>query len=240
MYILALETATSQIGVALVSEGGVLAERAYPPGDPASVRLLEGVREVCRVGAVPLEKLDGLAVSVGPGSFTGLRVGMATAQGLAFALELPVVPVPTLEAFARSLPQAPGSLCPMLDAKQGEVYAAIYRNNPDGKLDTLLGERVITPRELAALIRGPDTFPAEGPITFLGEGAERYEPVLHEMLPHAEFAYSARYPSAAQVGILGLALLAGGEGVSPEALRPRYLRRAEAEVQWEKHRTSKK
>ncbi|MBI5380039.1 MAG: tRNA (adenosine(37)-N6)-threonylcarbamoyltransferase complex dimerization subunit type 1 TsaB [Nitrospirae bacterium] len=233
MYILALETATSQIGVALVNEGGVLAERAYPPGEPPSLRLLEGVEEVCRAAVVPLEKLDGLAVSVGPGSFTGLRVGMATAQGLAFALEIPIAPIPTLEALAWSLPQATGFLCPILDAKQGEVYAAIYRYNPDGKLDTLLGERVITPRDLAASIRGP--------VTFLGEGAERYGPLLRQMLPHAEFAHSAaRYPSAAQVGILGLALLARGGGVQPEALRPRYLRRAEAEVQWEKRLMSKR
>lgn len=233
MRILALETATTQIGVALVNEGGVIAEQVYPPGEPPSLRLLEGVDKVCRQGALQLQDLDGLAVSIGPGSFTGLRVGIATAQGLAFALGVPIAPVPTLEALAWSLPQASGFLCPILDAKQGQVYTALYRSGPDRQLETLLEERVITPRDLAALIRGP--------VTFLGEGAERYGPLLRQMLPHAEFAHSAaRYPSAAQVGILGLALLARGEGVQPEALRPRYLRRAEAEVQWEKRLLSKR
>jgi tRNA threonylcarbamoyladenosine biosynthesis protein TsaB len=159
---------------------------------------------------------------VGPGSFTGLRVGLATVKALAMALDLPVAAVPTLDALAARLPFADAPVCPLLDARKGEVYLSLYRWCESGMVREW--DYLALPPELAAarLI---------APVILLGDGIEACRPWLDRLGEGVRVAPAAqRLPSAAAVAGLGRAALAAGAGVDAEALAPLYLRPSEAEL----------
>ncbi len=187
-----------------------------------SERLLAAVdRLLADCGLAPAD-LEGLAVSVGPGSFTGLRVGLATVKGLAMALDLPIAPVPTLDALAARLPFADAPVCPILDARKNEVYLSLYRWR---------GDRMCREREYLAL--PPELAVAEltAPVILLGDGVEACRPWLDGQGDGIRIAPVAqRLPTAATVAELGHVLLAAGGGVGAEALVPLYLRPSEAEL----------
>ncbi|MGH7386409.1 MAG: tRNA (adenosine(37)-N6)-threonylcarbamoyltransferase complex dimerization subunit type 1 TsaB, partial [Candidatus Rokuibacteriota bacterium] len=126
MRLLALETATLAGGAALLDDGRLVGEIRLNIALTHSERLMAVVDRLLQDCGGDARSLDALAVSVGPGSFTGLRVGAATAKGLALALEIPVAPVPTLDALAATLPFADAPVCPLLDARKGEVYCCLY------------------------------------------------------------------------------------------------------------------
>jgi tRNA threonylcarbamoyladenosine biosynthesis protein TsaB len=172
-------------------------------------------------GLAPAD-LDGLAVSVGPGSFTGLRVGLATVKALAMALDLPVAPVPTLDALAARLPFADAPVCPILDARKGEVYLSLYRWSGSG-MERQWDYLALPPESAAARL--------EAPVILLGNGIAACRPWLDRLGEGARVAPAAqRMPSAAAVAVLGRAVLVAGGGVSAEALAPLYLRPSEAEL----------
>jgi tRNA threonylcarbamoyladenosine biosynthesis protein TsaB len=127
MRILALETATLAGGAALLDGDAVIAETRSNIALTHSERVMAAVDRVLRDARWTVNDLDGLAVSIGPGSFTGLRVGLATVKGLAFARSLPVAPVPTLDALAATLPFADAPVVPLLGARKNEVYLSCYR-----------------------------------------------------------------------------------------------------------------
>jgi tRNA threonylcarbamoyladenosine biosynthesis protein TsaB len=217
--LLAIESATARLGVALrFADGRVLERVSDAPGHHAE-QILELIDALLDDGQVTLAGLCGVAVSIGPGSFTSLRVGLATAKGLVFASPLPVVPVPTLEALAfgarRSGDERP--IAAVLDARRGELYAAVFEPEGEG-LRTILPDGLFGPEELDALL--PDD------VRIVGEGAA----LLEELRPRCvESDEATRWPRAASVADLGHArLLAGGAG-EPD-LAPRYVRRAEAEA----------
>jgi tRNA threonylcarbamoyladenosine biosynthesis protein TsaB len=175
------------------------------------------------------ENLTGIAVSIGPGSFTGLRIGLSTAKGLAFALRLPMVGVSTLEVMAASLASGhlAGSgeaypICPVLDAKRQEVYAALFRADSEGELKKIAGEEAITPAGMLEKLSG-----LHEPILFLGTGALLYENLIREK--RGELArFDSRldpYPSPSIVARLGMKRLVKGRGDDPSTLVPLYLSR---------------
>jgi tRNA threonylcarbamoyladenosine biosynthesis protein TsaB len=203
MRVLAIDTSTLTASVAVVVDGVVVAASEARTG-AHSERLMPLVAEVTGRAGVAPRSLDAVAVGAGPGSFTGLRIGMATAKGIAFAAGVPLWLVSSLAALAHGVP---GLAVGALDARRGEVYAGFYR---DGV--AVAAERVVPPAELAAAIaaiRGE-----REPVTVVGD------------IPGADHT---RTPSAAAVGLLALAgdrvdALAGGA--------PAYLRPAEAEVKY--------
>lgn len=222
MKLLAVESATLSGGAAILDGDRLLGEITLNIAITHSERLLAAVdRLVVDCGLAPAD-LEGLAVSVGPGSFTGLRVGLATVKGLAMALDLPIAPVPTLDALAARLPFADAPVCPILDARKNEVYLSLYRWR---------GDRMWREREYLAL--PPELAVAEltAPVILLGDGIEACRPWLDgqgdgiRITPVAQ-----RLPTAATVAELGHALLAAGGGVGAEALVPLYLRPSEAEL----------
>jgi tRNA threonylcarbamoyladenosine biosynthesis protein TsaB len=232
MVILGIETATKTGGVAILSERGVLAAYTLNIEATHSERLMLTVDRVLSDTGRGLADIDGFAVSVGPGSFTGLRIGVSTVKGLAFATGKPVAAVPTLRALAGNLPWSRYPVCPLLDARKNEVYAAIYRSEA-GMPVPVMAERTVALRELAGGIFEQTVF--------IGEGALLYREELRSLLGDlALFApLSAMVPSAASVAELGRIMLREGMQVEPERLTPIYIRRPEAEIAWERRQRSR-
>jgi len=222
MKLLAVESATLSGGVALLDGDRLLGEITLNIAITHSERLMSAVdRLLADCGLAPAD-LDGLAVSVGPGSFTGRRVGLATVKALAMALDLPVAAVPTLDALAARLPFADAPVCPILDARKGEVYLSLYRWREGGMAREW--DYLALPPELAAAR-------LDAPVILLGDGIEACRPWLSRLGAGARMAPPAqRLPSAAAVAGLGRAALAAGAGVGAESLAPLYLRPSEAEL----------
>ena len=231
---LALETATATASVALLRGQAEVESRRSPPGQHHSETLLPMIDELLAAGGYRLDDIGLFALSIGPGAFTSLRIGLATLKGLAFGSERPAVAVSTLEALAlaarRALPDPPeGLIVPALDARRGEVYAAAYAGeslaapDPDGA-GKVLPESVYSPEELGRAL------PQGG--CLVGEGAGLVAPALIDHAPQ-RWRIEPRapgVPDAVDVGLLGLAGLAAGRSCSAAQLVPRYVRRAEAEV----------
>jgi tRNA threonylcarbamoyladenosine biosynthesis protein TsaB len=222
MRILAIETATRAGGVALLEGGRVVGQSLLDIALTHSERLMAMVDRLLQDCRWSPTDLAGLAVSIGPGSFTGLRVGAATAKGLALALGLPVASVPTLDALAANLPFADAPVCPLLDARKGEVYAALYHAR--GAAMERQGEYLALPPRAAAER-------LDAPVIVLGDGVPACLPYLGRLGEGLRVAPAAQsVPSAAVVGQLGHAMLASGRGVTGDELTPLYLRPSEAEL----------
>lgn len=231
MRILAIDTATWRCGVALVEEGVVLAERAERTTSNHAGTLPRLVDEVVRAGG-RLDRADAIAVTIGPGSFTGLRIALSFAKGLAFAGGYRLIGVPTLDALALVAPPTPGRLCAALDARKREVYAAVYER--EGETFARLGEPLaIGAERLAAAIAGP--------CTFIGDAVESYGDVFQRVIgSDVRLLPSAMYPpSAVAVARLAAArLLVSPDGDDVTTLAPSYVRPPEAELTQSAHSPS--
>jgi len=223
--LLAVETSCRTSSVALLRGEELLAEEQAAAGRSGAESLLPCVDAVLRRAGLALEAVEAFAISIGPGSFTGLRIGVATLKGFAFGTELPIAPVPTLAVLARAAPGARDPVVALVDARRGEFYAAACRLEGEGRepLPCEPAEGVYTPEQLA-----PRLPPA---CLLVGEGVALCGERLRE-LAHSEVRLGpAAEPHARDVGILGARRsIARGEAVSAAALVPRYVRRAEAEV----------
>jgi tRNA threonylcarbamoyladenosine biosynthesis protein TsaB len=183
--------------------------------------LLPLIDEVLSAAGVGLTDLDLLAVSIGPGSFTGLRIGLAVVKGLALATGTPVVGVPTLRAYALAVGVRPGMVWPVLDARKGEVYAGGYRWR-DGELAEAVAPAAMDPAALAARLQPP--------CTLVGDGVDAYGELWRAVRGLSQLRLGERPPSGAVVARLGIALLAGEGAADLAALEPRYCRLSEAEL----------
>lgn len=230
MRLLAIETATPAQSVALVEDGRLLAELSYEARSNRGGVLLPTVDQVLKKAGVAARDLDAVAVSVGPGSFTGLRVGLATAKGLALGVGARLVGVPTLEALAESCAPADGTICALLDAYRGEVYMAVFRW-AGRTLERLSPDTVLAPEAVVSALAA-----VEGPVHLIGNGAARYHERLQAALGNRACMTDEglrAVPSAVVVARLGVRQFAGGNKPGEEVALI-YLRRAEAEVNWEK------
>ena len=223
MLVMGIDTSTLQGGVALLSEQGVVSEYTLNVRATHTERLLPLIDRAFHDAGITLSKLDGLAVAVGPGSFTGLRIALSTAKGLAVAAGKPLVGVSTLEAMAWTLSFCAYPVCPILDARKGEIYCALFRHE---------GERLIRLAEDAAL--SPDSLVSriQERTVFLGDGLAVYGDLLKTRLKElALFPPAAqRGGSAAAVAELGRRRLLQGQRDEISELAPRYLRPSEAEL----------
>ncbi|MBI3610919.1 MAG: tRNA (adenosine(37)-N6)-threonylcarbamoyltransferase complex dimerization subunit type 1 TsaB [Nitrospirae bacterium] len=238
MKILAIETATGLGGVALIEDENLLAEYRMDMAMAHSERLMVMVDRVLTDGGLTMDDLDALAVSIGPGSFTGLRVAVSTVKGLVTGKPIPVAAVPTLEAMAWTVPAGPHSVCPMIDAKKREVYAALFSCREDGTLKRVMDDQVISPEVLCERLCEPSS----PPTVFLGDGASKYREVLEKSLGRrAVFAPAPlSRPLPSMVAWLGLRKLQRGEAADARSLVPVYVRRPDAELNWEKGVAPKK
>jgi tRNA threonylcarbamoyladenosine biosynthesis protein TsaB len=220
MRLLSIETATPLASVAIVEEGGVLAESSLR----APMRHLEWLlpaieRMLAHLGLAPAA-IDAVAVSCGPGGFTGLRIGIATAAAWATMRRVPLLGVSTLEALA-CVPGVEGLVLPVLDAHRGEVAGALYRIARDGSAECLVPPLVVTPERLMA-----EMMAHPGAVLVVGDGLCRCGPAVRASLgDRARIGGAQIHPRASAVGWLALPRLALGERVQPAALRPLYGRR---------------
>jgi tRNA threonylcarbamoyladenosine biosynthesis protein TsaB len=215
--LLAVETATAAPSVALWRGDALIGERAAEPGRAAAETLLPAIDALLAGAGIALAAVEGFAVSIGPGSFTGLRIGVATAKGLAFGTPRRVAAVSTLAAIAGHA-RGPGPVLAVLDARRGEVYAAGFAS---GVPADWLPEGVIAIDELAA--RLPPGTRVVGDAVPLCAQALRGAEVELRPPPYPE-------TTARHVARLAAEKWSRGEAIAAADLAPRYLRRAEAEV----------
>ena len=223
--ILAIETATMCGSVALLSGNRCLAENSVDTATTHSRRLIKQVDYVMQVTETRWDQLDGISVSLGPGSFTGLRIGLSTAKGLALATERPLLGVPTLDGLAHQIISPPGSqVCTLLDARKKEVYAAFFKCNGEGVPEKTSEDLVLSPEKLAALI--------DEPTLLIGDGAVLYRKLFHETLGNSAIFSPPRsfFPRASTIGILATKMFGNNEFIDPANAVPIYVRPSEAEI----------
>ena len=226
MKILCLDSTAKVATAALLSDGETLAEYTVTGGLSHSELLLPMVRSLLTSCALTEEDIDLFACTAGPGSFTGVRIGVSLIKGLAFGRGKPVAAVSALEALAESLMPLSGLVCPVMDARRGQVYSALFRCE-GGVPVRLTEDRAIGADELAEELLS--RYPGEG-CRLVGDGYRVAEAVLAERgVPLLETPLSLRAQSAAAVGRCAYRMALRGETVSDEALRPVYLRLPQAE-----------
>ncbi|MDK2745219.1 MAG: tRNA (adenosine(37)-N6)-threonylcarbamoyltransferase complex dimerization subunit type 1 TsaB [Nitrospira sp. BO4] len=229
MNILAVETATAWQSVAIVKDDFVLAQHEQEAGGAHGSLLLPAIHRLLAQSELQLRDIGGLACSIGPGSFTGIRVGLATCLGLRAASGCPLALVPTLEAMAWNAGTAMTPVCPVLISRRGEVYWAIFRWTQDGRLNRVLGEQVGSPRALAQSL-------TERTLLF-GAGWSSMEPEIRAALPASVTvtvgSVDVFKPSAVPVALLGIERLRRGE-IADDVVAPLYVQRVEAEIQYER------
>ncbi len=222
--ILAVDSATRSCSVAVRVGDRLAAETTVVSDRTHSVHLMRMIREVLVLANSNLAALDGLAVSVGPGSFTGLRIGISTVKGLALAGGKPCVGVSSLEVLASGCLPGGRGIWALMDARKGDVYAGHYREC-DGGLERVAPEGLLP---LEAVLRTVDT-----PHVFVGDGAQRYQARIRDVLGElAAFAPAEHhFPRAGILARLALPHLAGGRSLEAGRIEPLYLRQSDAELQ---------
>ncbi|MTI94117.1 MAG: tRNA (adenosine(37)-N6)-threonylcarbamoyltransferase complex dimerization subunit type 1 TsaB [Firmicutes bacterium] len=225
MLILALDTTTSACSAALVREGKLVAEVTTNIPRTHSQRLMPLMDSLFREADAEPRDLHLIAVSRGPGSFTGLRIGIATAKGLGLALDLPVVGVSTLAVLAHNFSGA-GLVCPALNARRDQVYTGLYRCG-DGAPQPLLADQALAASELMDLLSAYDE-----PIWFCGDGVDIVWQAAGNLPAPRRLPLHQRLNRAAALADLALAIYAREGGTHPDQLTPLYLRESQAELQW--------
>jgi len=252
--LLAIETATDAVGVAVVRADGGSAERIHEGGRAHAEQLAPLIEEVCAISGCRITDVDRIAVDIGPGLFTGLRVGVATAKALAQALGIGVIGVSSLDTLAAAASDRSGSgsgsgtgpgrpVVAVVDARRGEVFAAAYRFDretaPDPASVRVDRPEPLAPEDLASwlaeLAESAESAESDGRITVVGDGAVRYLPLLSAD-PRLDLSGAVSLASPPPAVLARLArhrLVGGAPAASPPDLLPDYRRAADARINWE-------
>jgi len=226
MKVLGIDTSTRCGSVGLINDDRVLSEYHLNIPVTHSERLLEAIEFILKKARCAVEDLDGWAISLGPGSFTGLRIGVSTVKGLALATQKPVAGVPTLDVLASQISPTPYLICPILDARKGEVYTALYRYEEGNLLKRESDYQAIRPEDLVKRIKERTIF--------IGDAVKTYGDYLQTSLSFlAIFSpIPLHLPLGSGVAKLGFELLQKGEYLDLSTFTPLYVRPSEAELKW--------
>lgn len=233
MKILGLDSSGLVAGVAVVEDGVLLAEYTTDYKKTHSQTLLPMLDELRNMIELDMNTLDAIAIASGPGSFTGLRIGSATAKGLGLALKKPLVEVPTLEGLAWNLWGTERIVCPLMDARRNQVYTAAYEFVPEGdgfELRTVIPQ---SPSDIAEMLERLNELGR--PVIFLGDGVPVYLPFIREKI-RTEYSLAPagnNRQRAGSIASLGAVYYAQGKTVESEEHRPEYLRKSQAEREQE-------
>ncbi|MBI5124196.1 MAG: tRNA (adenosine(37)-N6)-threonylcarbamoyltransferase complex dimerization subunit type 1 TsaB [Candidatus Omnitrophica bacterium] len=208
MIILAIDTSTDYLSLAILKDGSVSAKFHKRAKMRHSILLVPTIQKLLKKARLKIKDIDCFAISAGPGSFTGLRIGVTVVKGMAYALKKPVVAVPTLDVIAENAKGHKGIICPVLDARKNKVYAAIYKS--DGKIVKKISKYLLIPHdELLNILSKYDN------VLFLGDfcgGVENW------------------HPKAEVVARLALKYIKKKKFIRPEDLEPMYLYSRECDV----------
>ncbi|HLA51607.1 MAG TPA: tRNA (adenosine(37)-N6)-threonylcarbamoyltransferase complex dimerization subunit type 1 TsaB [Thermodesulfobacteriota bacterium] len=223
MKILAIDTSTPSGSIALLEDDQLIAELTTCIQKTHAERLLPSIKTLLDNIGTKLEHIDGFALAIGPGSFTGLRIGLSTIKGLAWSLNKKVAGISTLEALAMNLPYSDKPVCPMLDARKKEVYAAVYKCN-NNLPECIMPDTALSPDNLINKIKEPTIF--------LGDGIKVYGSLIKDMLKDTAVIAPVHLwqIKASSVGLLAWKKFKSGNIESPESIRLNYLRPSEAEI----------
>ena len=225
MKILALDSSGIVASVAVVEDDTLLAEYTVNYKKTHSQTLLPMLDEIVKMTELELESVDAIAVAAGPGSFTGLRIGSATAKGLALALHKKIVSVPTVDALAYNLWNSPSLVCPLMDARRQQTYTGLYKFT-DGTMDTVLPQCVVGIQEIIEKINEMGEA-----VTFLGDGVPVFREYIEENLK-VPFSFAPAHCNkqrGASVAVLGAILYEQGKAEDAADHKPEYLRLSQAE-----------
>ena len=229
MIVLAIESATELAGVALADDAGVLATATVARGRRHAESIVPAVDFVCRRAGIALPDVGAVVVDIGPGLFTGLRVGVGTAKALAFALGVPLVGVGSLDVLAHGAAAvAPEGalLVAVIDARRAEVFVARFR------VSAATARRVGEDERRTPEVLADDLAAGGEPVVLVGNGARRYAAILGDVPAVTVAGASLDHPAPQALAVLGAARLAAGAD-GAEVL-PRYLRDAETRINWER------
>ena len=221
--ILAIENSSMCGSVAIVSDGLCICEYSLSTNITHSKRLLAGIDLIMNESAIDWPQIDAIAISIGPGSFTGIRIGLTTVKGLVMATQKKIIGVNTLEGLASQLSGETGLICPIIDARKKEVYTGFYRNK-EWTIDPVSKIISISPEILAENIKEP--------VVFIGDGCGLYKEVLLNILgENARFASrEIFYPRAASIGMLAIKKYKMNDFLNPISASPLYIRKSDAEI----------
>ncbi len=225
--LLCVDTSTMYCSVAVISDSGCISEHTLISRITHSKRLLTAIDEIMQECELKWQDLAGLAVSLGPGSFTGLRIGLTTAKGICMATGLPLMGISSLEALASQFPHCALPICPILDARKQEVYTALYQTTSSPHI-THIEPVVIGIEKLCAAI--------DQPTLFIGDGVEVYkEQIIEYLADKALFGCPQLiFPRAAAIGALALGQFKTEQFLDPASAAPLYIRPSDAEMNLKK------
>tara|TARA_B100000686_G_C16780270_1_gene971331 strand:- start:1195 stop:1911 length:717 start_codon:yes stop_codon:yes gene_type:complete len=222
MIILGIESATSQVGCAIGGHEGVLASTHSSRGRRHAENLTPQIDFVREQARISLNEISVIAVDIGPGLYTGLRVGVATAISMAFGLGVPMIGISSLDLLAYPVRHCAKLIVPAIDARRGEIFHANYRQVPGG-VQRISEPSVSTPDDVAA-----DLLAHGNEALLVGDGAIRYSEIFANLRGVEAAEPSMAYPSAASIVQLAHAKALREEFVSPTELEPMYLRKPDA------------
>ncbi len=227
MKILALDSSGLVASVAVVEENLLIAEYTICHKLTHSQTLLPMLDDVQQRIGLNLNEIDAIAVSYGPGSFTGLRIGSATAKGLGLALKKPIISVPTVDGLAYNLYSTDKLICPLMDARRNQVYTGFYKFE-GGKMKVIEEERAVAVTQVIEELNERDE-----EVIFLGDGVPVYQNIIEKNIKVA-YSYAPAHMNrqrASSIGILALSYIKEGRGVlePAKAHKPVYLRKSQAE-----------
>lgn len=229
MLILSVESATSAASVALIKDDCLLSEYTLNYKKQHSVLLMTLIDELLKVNDLTIKDVDGFVVSKGPGSFTGLRIGMATVKGLCMGSKKPLISVSTLDGLAFNELNFSGIICPIMDALRDNVYTCFYKNI-DGKLEKLIDYSHFSISELIEKLTELNE-----PVIFVGDGIEKHRVYLEDNMRNIRFSSGSNsFAKASSLGEVGLQLLKAGFSDDLNGVSPIYLRKSQAEREYDK------
>jgi tRNA threonylcarbamoyladenosine biosynthesis protein TsaB len=220
--LIAIETSTENCSAALLHDGALLERSELAPRRHAEL-ILPMIESLLHEAGLSRRQLDAIAVGRGPGAFTGVRLAISVAQGIALGLDIPVVPISSLAALAQDTPAQVGeSILATIDARMGEVYAGAFRRNAEGLVDAI-GAESVSPASMVSVPKSTNGKSDEWLVVGTGWGV--YQDALHSRLPSApHWADGTRHPQARAVAVLAAPQFASGHSVAPEFALPVYLR----------------
>ena len=229
MLVLSVDSSYSTATCALIKDDKILAEINLNDKKQHSVILMCLIDSILKEYEIDINDIDAFIISRGPGSFTGLRIGMATLKGLAFASKKPLISVSTLDALAYNSISFQGIICPIMDALRDNIYTCLYKNE-NNNLTPLIKEQCLNINELVTILKEQTL-----PIIFVGDGVAKHKEFLQENIPNSFFAPNhSNFPKASSVGELGIKKINDGVIENINSINPIYLRKSQAEREYEK------